>query len=361
MKKNVWMLATAAAFLLLSQHRFLIAQDSGTVPVHLVVAAESTKDATAPQRIDKSNVNVKQGKNQLQVTDWIAAQGDAAALQLFILIDDTCVIQDLGTQMNEIRTFINAQPSTTLIALGYMRNTVVTVAQDFTNDHQKITNALRLPLGSLGATDSPYLSLMSILSRWPASKVRREVIMVTDGIDRIRLMPSSGFGGGGFGGGGFGAGGNGGGFGGGFGPPMGPGGSNRGSSQFINPDVNSASAAAQRLGVIVNTIYSPGVGRAGRNYWELNNGQNQISKLSEDTGGESFFLGTQPAVSFQPYLDRIQTVLNNQYYLVFRAKPGKKGELQRVKISTEVPDVELISADNVWVPAPSSLSKEKDQ
>lgn len=339
MEKHVWMLTLSAALLVMSSQPLLIAQGSSTVPVHLVVTADSTKDASAPQRIDKSNVNVKQGKNQLEVVDWIAAQGDSAALQLFILIDDTCETQQLGTQLNDIRTFISAQPSTTLIALGYMRNATVTIVQNFTNDHDKVAKAVRLPLGSLGASDSPYLSLVDLLKRWPPSKVRREVIMVTDGINRIREQP------------------------------YGPGGPSRGafggpmsrSLPFISPDVNTASTVAQRAGVIVHTIYSPGVGRAGRNYWELNNGQNQIAKLSEETGGESFFLGTQPAVSFQPYLDRIQTVLNSQYFLVFRARPGKKADLQRVSLSTEVPNVELVSADNVWVPAPSSLSKEKEE
>jgi len=62
-------------------------------------------------------------------------------------------------------------------------------------------------------------------------------------------------------------------------------------------------------------------------------------------------LGVQNAVSFQPYLDRLQRIIDNQYYLVFEARPGKKSELQRVKIDTEVPGAEIVSADNVWVPA----------
>jgi hypothetical protein len=348
MTKRAWMFAASAALLLVSPHRLLIAQDSATVPVHLVVTADSTKDMSAPQQIDKTNVKVKQGKNQLEVTDWIAAQGDAAALQLFILIDDTCQTQQLGTQLDELRTFIAAQPPSTLIALGYMRNATVTIVQDFTNDHAKVASEVRLPLGSLGASDSPYLSLIDLLKRWPPGKVRREVIMVTDGINRIRELPSSSN----------------------FGAPSRGQGRIPGTSPFgpsypnlpyISPDVDSASMISQRAGVIVHTIYSPGVGRAGRNYWEMTNGQNEIAKLSEETGGESFFLGTQPAVSFQPYLNRIQMVLNSQYFLVFKAKPGKKSELQRVKVSTEVPGVELVSADNVFVPAPSSLSKEKDE
>jgi len=49
-----------------------------------------------------------------------------------------------------------------------------------------------------------------------------------------------------------------------------------------------------------------------------------MAKLAEETGGEAFFLGLQNAVSFKPYLDRLQMVLNNQYFLVFQAMPGKK-------------------------------------
>ena len=122
----------------------------------------------------------------------------------------------------------------------------------------------------------------------------------------------------------------------------------------MSPDVDSASTAAQRYGVIVNSIYSPGVGHAGRNYFDLNNGQNGIAKLADETGGESFYLGLQNPVSFKPYLDRLQLFLDNQYFLVFQAVPGRRDGLQRVRISTEVPKVEIVSADNVWVPAAGS-------
>jgi hypothetical protein len=333
MGKHPWMFAVSAA-LLVSLCALLIAQGIATVPVHMVITAESVKDASAPQQMSEKAVIVKQGKNQLQVTNWIPAQGDQSALQLYILIDDTCSTQ-LGVQLDDIRSFINAQAPTTLIGIGYMRNSTLTVVQDFTADHAAAAKAVRLPLGSVGASDSPYLSLMNLLSRWPPSRVRREVIMVTDGINRIREQP--------------------------FGPSRPGRGALGPTTPYISPDVDSASAAAQRTGVIVHTIYAPGVGRAGRNYFELTNGQNSISKLSEETGGESFMLGLQQPVSFQPYFERIQTILNSQYFLVFRARPGKKGGLQRVKLSTEVPNVELVSADNVWVPAPSSLSKEKEE
>jgi hypothetical protein len=55
-------------------------------------------------------------------------------------------------------------------------------------------------------------------------------------------------------------------------------------------------------------------------------------------------------VSFAPYLDQLQKILNNQYLLSFSAQPGKKAQLQNVSINTEVAGVDLSSADAVLVP-----------
>jgi hypothetical protein len=119
---------------------------------------------------------------------------------------------------------------------------------------------------------------------------------------------------------------------------------------MTSPDVDSASAVAQRTGTIIHTIYAPGVGRLHRNYWEANNGQMGMSKLSDVSGGESFFLGLQNPVSFAPYLNDLKKILDNQYLLKFAAKPDKKAALQYVKLSTELAGVELAAADAVWVP-----------
>jgi hypothetical protein len=121
----------------------------------------------------------------------------------------------------------------------------------------------------------------------------------------------------------------------------------------ISIDAGPASTASQRAGVIVHSIYATGIGRLGRNSWEAQLGQGGIGKIASETGGEYFALGTQNAVSFKPYLDRLQKILDNQYFLVFQANPGKKSNLQRVSIATNAPNVEIASADNVWVPSGS--------
>jgi hypothetical protein len=111
--------------------------------------------------------------------------------------------------------------------------------------------------------------------------------------------------------------------------------------------------------VIIHGIYATGVGRAGRNSWEAQLGQSGVAKIADETGGEYFALGTQSQLSFKPYLDRLQAIFNNQYYLVFQAIPKNKAGLQRVNISTDIADVEIAAADNVWVSAPNETTGAK--
>jgi hypothetical protein len=285
---------------------------TGTVPVRMTVTLSALGDRTMPD-VKRDDVVVRQRRDRLRVTKWDAARGGAAGLDLFLLIDDASDTS-LGSQLNDLRAFINAQPPSTSVGVGYMRNATVQIVQNFTTDHALAANALRLPLGNVGSFGSPYLSAINLMNRWPQHANRRALILVTDGIDRARGGPRS------------------------------PG---------LNtiPDVTSASNVAQRTGTIIYAIYTPGVGHLRRNFWEATNGQNGIARLSEQAGGESFFLGLQAPVSFRPFLDSLQRSLDNQYLLEFRAPSRRRAGLQSFSISTEVAGVELLSADSGWVPA----------
>jgi hypothetical protein len=139
-------------------------KSAGTVQVHLVATNEAQHGDEVPT-LQQGDVKVKQGKSLLKVNQLIPAKGDNAALQLFILIDDT-LDTGVGNNLNDIRDFIKAQPSTTMIAVGYMSNAAVQVTQNFTADHDLAAKALRLPRGSLSTMDSPYLSLISLVKGW---------------------------------------------------------------------------------------------------------------------------------------------------------------------------------------------------
>ena len=276
------------------------------VPVHMVVTVEPRHGSNVPV-INREDVMVYQGRDRAKVTDWLALQGEHAGLQLFILIDDSANTS-LGSQLEDIRQFINAQPATTAIGVAYMRNGIADVLQNPTNDHVQAAKALRLPFGDPGASASPYFSVTDLIKRWPETPVRREILMVSDGIDRYW----------------------------GSGPS--------------DPYVDSTIEDAQRAGVIIFSIYMPGGGHFGHSFWRINWGQNYLSQISDETGGESYYLGFGAPVSFAPYLDDLTHRLTRQYLLTFLAKPEKKAGFQQVKLRTEVPNAELVAADRVYVP-----------
>ena len=98
------------------------AQNAGTnaVSVHMVVTAEARHGSDVPE-ISQRDVMVYEGHDRDEVSSWIPAKGDNAALELFILLDDGSGI-NLGTQLDSLRKFIMAQPASTKIGIAYMQN-----------------------------------------------------------------------------------------------------------------------------------------------------------------------------------------------------------------------------------------------
>jgi hypothetical protein len=287
-----------------------------------MVATVGAYHGTEVPAVSREDVMVYQGRQRDEVKDWIPLQGDRARLELFVLLDDASRA-DFATQLDDLRKFINEQPPTTAVGLGYMRNGVVDIAQRFTNDHAKVAGLARIPLGEAGASANPYLSIVDVIKRWPTDNlnhqsvmnkwpdipVRHEILVISDGIDRL------------------------------------------GRTGLANPYVDQAIVEAQRAGVIIYTIYAHGVGLYGRSIWRINWGQNYLSQIAEETGGESFYLGSENAVSFAPYFDDINRRLSHQFLLAFFARAEKAAGLQRIRLKTEVPNAELIAAEKVYVPA----------
>jgi hypothetical protein len=305
-----------------------------TAQVHVVITDAAFRNDLEQPPLQKEDLEVKQGKNDVEISQLIPAQDDNAALQLMIMIDDVLDSTQVGNSLNDIKDFINAQPASAVVGVAYMSNAGFEVAQNFTSDHALAAKAIRLPKGNLSTMDSPYLSLISLLKRWPPENLRREVVMVTDGIDRLHgESPDVGS----------------------LGPAFG---TVYHSMPTISTDANSASELGQRYNVIVFPIYSPGVGRAGRSTWDLELGLSGLTKVADETGGECYSLGTTTLVSFKPYLDRLQRLLNNQYFLVFNAVPGRKDGLARIKVEkVEGKNSEIFSPDNVWVSGPAKAAK----
>ena len=279
---------------------------AATDAVTMTVTAVGKKRATPPP-IKKDDVELFQGKERMQVADWRRGE----TLFIAILIDDSLDRQVAG-EWKDLKAFIDAQPQNTYVAVAYSRNGTAAVAQDFTNDHALAAKALRIPMGGGGAFTSPYLSLQDWLKRWPTSGGdRRSIIMISSGVDYFR-----------------------------------------GSFDPIDPDLESTIERAQKENINVWTIYYPDEGHVGRRQFRVFNAQSNLSRLSEETGAESFYLDFGVPVSLKQYFDEIQDHLNNQYLLTFNASGGgKKGKFERVRVATEIPNVEFITPSEVFLPA----------
>jgi len=276
------------------------AESSGTT---FTVTAVGKKN-TVPPELKKDDVQLHNGKERLQIADWRRED----TLRLAILIDDS-LDPTVAGQWNDLKDFIMAQPQTTYIAVAYARNGSAAIAQDFTTNHELAAKAVRIPMGSAGAISSPYLAVLDYIKRWPSPGGRNSILFISAGIDYFR---------GGFG--------------------------------LQNPDVDSAISRAEKANINVWTVYSPDNFHRGRGFFRVNNAQSLLSKLSEATGAESYFLGFGAPVTLKPYFEEIDQHLKNQYLLSFRGDGGKKGKFQHIRVRTEQPEVELLTFDEVFLP-----------
>jgi hypothetical protein len=282
--------------------------DQSGVPVSMVVTVNAHRGAEV-SNISGESVTVNESRTRARVTNWVPLQGDRAGLELFILLDDSRNTS-LGTQVEDIRRFILAQPATTKIGVAYMQDGGLKIAQDLTADHAVAAGALHATLANLARSASPYDSLSELIKKWPTSSDRREIVMVSSGVDLL--------------------------------------GGDNGPGNNYDGYVNAAIEKAQRAGIVVFAIGTSGEQLDSSH---IGQGKNYLSQIAEETGGESYYRTSGPLTSFVPYLDDITQRLNRQYLLAFVAKPEKNAGMQSVKVHTDASHLEIASAERVFVPA----------
>lgn len=275
------------------------------VEVATVVTVLGSKSAPPPL-IHKDDVNVYEGRVHRDVLYWLPARGDRADLQLAIVIDEADS-RTIDNQIEQVRKFILAQPKTTSIGIYYANSGGIRAASQLNPDHKAVAKALRLPTGALGNFDSVYHSLSQLMSGWPATGARREILVISEGFD-----------------------------------PFNPG---------LNSAAEDAAATvAQRDGIIIYPLF---VNAAGRFASFASSGLDHLSQLASATGGHLFFLGMGTPPSFQPYLSQLDKILRNQYFLVWKTPPPRKktGQLRSFKVRFEETDIRVSVANEVFVPA----------
>lgn len=288
----------------------VLAQNAPSGPSS-IVTVEPKGGGELAEPVPTNAVKVKVNGKETPVAGWTAFGANATQpnLQLVLLIDDGAR-SSFGLHIQELQKFISSQPATTEMAVAYMRNGTAQFTGPFTTDHAKTAQTLRLPISAAGTNGSPYFSLSDLLKKWPAHDPaeRREVIMITDGIDRyngLRYDPS-------------------------------------------NPYIEATIRDAIRNRVIVYAIYYHNAGFADRTGEGVNSGQNYLTQLCQTVGGDFFYQGFSNPVDFSPYLKQINHKLANQYELRV-APPSTKQNIVNLKVQVSAPNTKTQAPDKIFV------------
>jgi hypothetical protein len=160
-----------------------------------------------------------------------------------------------------------------------------------------------------GPGSNAYFSLSDLAQHWPSgeSGVRREVVLVGDGID-----------------------------------PTNP------SLDLDDTYVQAAITDSVRAGLVVYAIYWQ-THASTTTATAANGGQSLLSEVTQATGGYSYGSGMGNPVSFQPFLEDLARRLDNQYEIDFTARLDKKPAVENMKLKVTGLSLEVTAPQQVFV------------
>jgi hypothetical protein len=293
-------LMTAGALLMVAQ---AFAQgDNGAGRAVVTIFAKHNEIAP---NVAQQDVTAKVNGKDAAITGWMPYMGPNDGMELIVLIDSSA--RNLGRQFNEMKQFIENLNPDTKVAIGYMQDGYAAMAGSFSTDHKQVLTELHLPAGS---NTNPYFTLSDLSHKWPSKDrhVRREVVMLSDGVDpeNRRFDPE-------------------------------------------DPYVQTAIHDCVQAGMVVYTIYwrSGFDGAAGSMTAE--GGQSLLNELTQATGGNSYWSGEGNPVSFQPFFEDLQRRFENQYALEFSAPPERKPQIETLKLKVEGLGLQVTAPQQVFV------------
>jgi hypothetical protein len=274
----------------------------------VVVTVLPKHEGEVPLSVAQQDLSAKVDGKNAEVTLW-RPYAASDHVELVLLLDDGSR-SSLGRQISDIEQFVKTLPPNVRVAIAYMQNGSAIFETPLSTDPAVVLKGLHLPSGGPGSSASPYFCLSELARHWPSNDTtaRREVVMVTDGVDLYQM---------------------------GFDPD--------------NPHMQAAIEDAARAHLIVDSIYWQMEGRPGPRYGESFVGQGMLQIVAEATGGKSFYMGSGNPVSFAPYLNEMQRRFRNQYVLGFTAPAGRKPSVEELRIKLRVSGADVDVPHKVWM------------
>lgn len=271
-----------------------------TIPISIYTKKE-LKQNQPEEFLQADRLTVEEKDDEKQIVS-IRSVSDTP-LALAVLIQD-----DLGSNVNleleNLKNFIKRLPSGSRVLVAYLRSGTVQIRHKFTNDLEKAASSIRIPSGSSAfAPRNPYDGIIDVLNRFDALPTgRRAILLVSDGLDA-----SNGLG---------------------------------ATSPGQSIDLDRAILRAQRRSVAIYSFYSPGSLTENGSSSLILNAQGSLQKLSDETGGRSFFSGTSAPVSFKPFFEDLVILLNRQFAITYLSDNFKKG-FYKVKVTSTNPEIKI--------------------
>jgi len=274
----------------------------------IVTVVPSAKNANAGQ-ISAQNLKVKVNGKDSAVTSFNQLQENNSPVELVLLLD-AGARGSLGTQFSDIQAFVKEMPPNTKMAIAYMQQGRAAFSSQLSSNAADVLKGLHLSTGIPGENASPYFCLSDLAKNWPSHDrtARREVLMITDGVDNYERR---------------------------FDPD--------------DPYVQTAIKDSVRAGLVVYSIYWRNTGRINNTGYQTNAGQNLLLEVTQATGGNSYWQGLGNPVSLQPFLQDLHRRLNNQYEVSFTAPSNGKPEVESLKIDLHVPSAKVAAPQQVLV------------
>ena len=273
-------------------------RNSGVRSVTIPVTISPRSQRGAPEIV---TLDFNVAENGVAQTVLSVRGANNVPLSLAILIQDD-VVSSIGNEIATLTDFIRRLPLGSRVLIGYLRAGSLQVRQKFTSDLERAAAALRVPVSSSSVSPyNPYVEIVDALKRFESLPTgRRAILVVSDGLDVSRGLDAA--------------------------------------SPAQSIDLQRAINEAQRRGVAVYSIYTPTAGGTSSNNLTLvGYAQGSLNRMSDETGGKSFFQGTSAPVSFDPFLRELSTLLSKQIALTYLSTHPEKG-FHRISISASTSD-----------------------
>jgi len=271
-----------------------------TIPISIFTKKE-LKESQAEEFIQAERLTVTEDKEEQQILS-IRSVGNTPLSIAFLIQDDLAA--NFNLQIPEIKNFILGLPKGTRVMIAYARSGSPQIAQRFTDDLERAAAAVRIVSSSSTlAPRSPFDGVQDILGKFDGvPSGRRAILLFSDGLDTSEGLNLASI-----------------------------------SQSFA---LGQAIVKAQRRSVAVYSFYAPTTVTENGNSTFILAAQGALAKLSEQTGGRSFYQGSLAAVSYLPYFKDLILSLNRQFALTYLSTHMNKG-YHRITVQSTNPDIKI--------------------